>query len=123
MHVVASVEFKVTAAELTEGAYVVTLDGDADPHAAPSLARELEKITAAGPREIIVDLLDVSFIDSSVLGVLLRTSRRLQVEGADVVLVSDDPRVLRAFEITGLGGQFRFQRTLAAAVESWFGRA
>jgi hypothetical protein len=33
------------------------------------------------------------------------------------VLVADDPRVLRTFEIAGLSAQFRFSRTLTAAVE------
>ena len=57
------------------------------------------------------------FIDSTILGVLLKASRRARDEGGTLVLVSDDPRITRAFEITGLLGQFTFERSLAAAVE------
>ena len=114
---VSAVDFKVSCAELLPGSYVVTLGGDADPYAVPSLARELERLTDLGAREIVVDLLDVPFIDSTVLGVLLKTARRLRADGGDFVLVSDDPRVLRPFEITGLSAHFRFEKTLAAAVE------
>ena len=64
-----------------------------------------------------VDLLQVPFLDSSVLGVLLRSARRMRADGGDVVLVSDDPRVLRTIEISGLVSSFRFERTLNEAVD------
>ena len=118
-----SVDFKVSSAELAAGSYVVTVGGDADPSAVPTLSRELARLVDDGAREIVVDLLDVPFIDSTVLGVLLRMSRRLRADGGEFVLVSDDPRVLRAFEITGLAAQFRFEKTLAAAVERALGNA
>lgn len=117
MDFVSSVDFKVTCAELVPGAYVVTLGGDADPFAVPALTHELQRLADGGAREIVVDLLDVPFIDSTVLGVLLTTSRRLRADGGQFVLVTDDPRVLRAFEITGLATHFCFEPTLASAVD------
>jgi anti-sigma B factor antagonist len=116
-------EFRVTAAELVADSYVVTVAGEADVYSSPELGRELDKLCTHGAREIIVDLLDVPFIDSTVLGVLLTTTRRLRVVGGELVLVTDDPRILRAFEITGLVGQFRFDRSLASAVERSLERA
>lgn len=112
-----SVDFTVTSAELAADSYVVTLGGDADPYAAPTLERELVRLSDDGAREVVVDMLDVPFIDSTVLGVLLRLSRRVRADGGEFVLVSDDPRLLRAFEISGLSTNFRFEKTLAAAVE------
>ena len=109
--------FRLSSAELTDGAYVVTVSGEADVHAAPRLQQTLEGLTNTGAREVIVDLLRVPFLDSSILGVLLRSARRLRADGGDVVLVSDDARLLRTFEISGLGSQFRFERNLADAVD------
>jgi len=114
---VSLLDFRLTSAELVDGTYVVTVSGEADAADVESLADELEEVLGEGASCVVVDLLEVPFIDSAVLGVLLRVSRRLRSGGGELVLVADDPRVLRTFEIAGLSAQFRFARTLTAAVE------
>ena len=114
---VALLDFRLTTAELVDGTYVVTITGEADAADVESLSDELEEVLGEGASSLIVDLLEVPFIDSAVLGVLLRFSRRLRSGGGELVLVADDPRVLRTFEIAGLSAQFRFARSLTAAVE------
>jgi anti-anti-sigma factor len=106
----------MSSAELTEDAFIVTVSGEADALAAPTLQRELDGLADDGARELIVDLLQVPFLDPTVLAVLLRATRRLRADGGDVVLISDDPRVLRTFEASGLVSSFRFERTLNEAV-------
>jgi anti-sigma B factor antagonist len=110
-------EFRVTSAELAPRAFVVTVSGEADVYNAPELQAELESFVSPGRAEVIVDLLDVPFIDSTVLGVLLRSARLLRSGGGDLTIVSDDPRILRTFEISGLSAYFRFERSLSTAVE------
>ena len=110
--------FRLSTADVAEGTFVVTIRGEADSLTAPELEREFDVLVGKGTREVIVDLLEVPFIDSTILEVLLRMSRRLRADGADLVLVTDDPRVLRTFEISGLLDRFRFEPTLSAAVES-----
>lgn len=107
----------MSSAELTDDAFIVTVSGEADALVAPTLERELDGLADDGARELIVDLLQVPFLDSTVLGVLLRSSRRMRADGGDVVLVSDDPRVRQTFEISGLVSSFRFERTLNEAVD------
>lgn len=107
----------MSSAELTDDAFIVTVSGEADALAAPTLQHELDVLADDGARELIVDLLQVPFLDSTILGVLLRSARRMRADGGDVVLVSDDPRVLRTFEISGLVSSFRFERTLIGAVD------
>jgi anti-anti-sigma factor len=109
--------FRLSSAELTDDAFIVTVSGEADALAAPTLQRELDVLADDGARELIVDLLQVPFLDSTILGVLLRSARRMRADGGDVVLVSDHPRVLRTFEISGLVSSFRFERTLIGAVD------
>jgi anti-sigma B factor antagonist len=67
---------------------------------------------------ITVDLLRVTFLDSTSLGVLVGAAKRAHARGGRIVLVADDPRTLRVFEITGLGGVFALERSLATAVEA-----
>jgi anti-anti-sigma factor len=114
---VSLLDFRLTSAELVDGTYVVTVSGEADATDVESLADELEEVLGEGASCVIVDLLEVPFIDSAVLGVLLRVSRRLRSGGGELVLVADDPRLLRTFEIAGLSAHFRLARTLTAAVE------
>jgi anti-sigma B factor antagonist len=109
--------FRLSSAEVADGAYVVTVSGEADALAAPTLQETLDDVMDEGAREVIIDLLRVPFLDSSILGVLVRTARRLRSSGGDVVLVSDDARLLRTFEISGLITSFRFERSLADAVD------
>jgi anti-anti-sigma factor len=109
--------FRLSSAELIDDTFIVTVSGEADALAAPQLQSELDVLADDGAHELIVDLLQVPFLDSTILGVLLRTARRMRADGGDVVLISDDPRVLRTFEMSGLVSSFRFERSLNAVVE------
>ncbi len=65
---------------------------------------------------VAVDLAEVGFIDSTALSLLLRFKPRFRSSGGDLVLVSDDRRMLRTLEITGLDRIFRIERRLGEAV-------
>ena len=110
------VEFSVTTAEVGENAFIVTVTGEADLHSAPELDRALHGVLALGGTATVVDLGDVSFIDSTGLGVLLRHQRRFQARGGDLVIVTADRRVLRTLEVTGLDRLFTIEQRLADGV-------
>jgi anti-sigma B factor antagonist len=116
-----ALDLSITTAELGENAFVVTLAGEADLYTAPELERALEGVIALGATAVVLDLADVTFVDSTTLGILLRYNARFGSLGGDLVIVSDDRRVLRTFEITGLAKMFRIQDRLAEAVESVLG--
>ena len=111
-----TVDFRISSAHLADDAYILSIGGEADLFTAPRLEEELSGLTAAGARRIVVDLAGAAFIDSTVLGVLLKTLTRLDAGGGNLVLVSNDRRILRVFEITGLWRVFRIEPTLTAGV-------
>ena len=115
---VSTIDFRISSARLVGGAHVVALGGEVDLHTAPQLGEELDAVAADAGRRVIVDLSGATFIDSTVLGVLLRALRRTRRDGGQLVLVSDDRRILRTFEITGLDRKFRIEATLTEAVEN-----
>ena len=95
-------------------------------HGAPrgtALLRLVAKERLTGPvgRRIVVDLAGAAFIDSTVLGVLLKTLTRLDAGGGGLVLVSNDRRILKVFEVTGLARVFRIEPTLTGAVAAVIG--
>jgi anti-sigma B factor antagonist len=109
-------EFDVKTARIGSGAFVVSVAGEADMHSAPELERELRDVLRLSGKSVVVDLVEVGFVDSTVLGLLLRYQPRFRSRGGDLVLVSDDRRILRTLEITGLDRIFRIEQRLGDAV-------
>jgi anti-sigma B factor antagonist len=114
-------ELKVSTAQIGADAYVVSLAGELDLHSAGEFERELDAVIERGALRVIVDLIGITFIDSVSLGLLTRGAKQLRASGGECVVVSDDPRIIRVFEITGLDRIFRLERSLAEAVEQLVG--
>jgi anti-sigma B factor antagonist len=109
-------EFSVKTAALGGDAFVVTLTGEVDLHTAPELEQALEGVVGLGGTSVAVDLADVSFVDSTTLGLLLRYHLRLRDLGGKLVIATEDRRVLRTFEIMGLAPVFAIESRLADAL-------
>jgi len=114
---VSVLEFNVSTAGLGDNAFVVAAAGEADMYTAPALEQALEGVVGLGGTSAVLDLAEVSFIDSTVLSVLLRFRERFQELGGGFVIVTDDRRVLRTFEITGLDRIFTIERRLAEGID------
>ena len=112
--------FNITSAQLGDGAFVVSVEGEADIHTAPELERELQNVLQRDGSAVALDLVEVPFIDSTVLGLLLRYQPRFRARGGDLVIVSEDRRVTRTFEITGLDRIFRIVPRLGDAVSDMY---
>jgi anti-sigma B factor antagonist len=107
----------MTCAQVRDATYVLALAGELDLAHTSELDQELASLVREGTTRVIVDLLEVPFLESSALGVLLKYSKILRTGGGDLTLVTDDVRIMRVIEITGLSSHFRFERTLSEAVD------
>ncbi len=83
---------------------------------APTLKKHLQAAVDRGSGPLVVDLLAVTFIDSTALGVLIGTKERCDRRRIDLRLVVDEPRIFKIFEITGLTELFSITPTVAEAV-------
>jgi len=110
------VAFRLTSAQLEHGVSVVSLRGDLDLEQTPKVDHELDTLQDSGARHLILDLLDVPFLDSSVLGVLLKHSRRIRSSRGTLTLVIDNDATARGIE-RYLDGHFRIASTLSEAVD------
>ena len=108
--------FEIRTAQLTPSTYVVSVTGEIDAFTSPALEQELEWVLGDGASNAVVDLGNVGFIDSTALRVLLRALPRFSRRGGKLVLVSEDRRVLRTLEITGLDTKFAVEPKLAEAI-------
>ena len=97
---------------------VVAASGEIDVATAPPLRDRLQALAAAGRATIVVDLLGVSFLDSTALGVLVGALKRSREAGGDLPLVIAEPRILKVFEITGLTDVFHIHRSVRDALDA-----
>ena len=106
----------VTVAHPAPGLAVVTLRGEHDLSTQTKLA---EAFAAAGTHSnVLVDLTDCTFMDSTVIGALLMTSRaaRARNEFFAVVIPPERTNLSRLAEMTRLAEIFPVHPSLAAAL-------
>jgi anti-sigma B factor antagonist len=99
-----------------EDIFVVSLAGEHDLYTAPKVQEEFRSVIAAGARAIVVDLTETSFLDSTMLHVLLSARSELR-DGGRLLLVTNDATVKRVFEIAGIDRFFDFYPSRRAAEE------
>jgi anti-anti-sigma factor len=86
------------------GVVVVGLEGEQELYGATELRRRLEALVEEGVA-IVIDLTDATFIDSSVVSVLLETRKKAWDAGVRYAIVLSDEAaepVRRMFQITRL---------------------
>ena len=96
---------------------VVSVGGDADLYAAANVERELVRLADEGHGSIVVDLTEATFIDSTMLRVLLNVSKRLRPAGGELLVVCREHNIRKIFEITLLDRVFTIFDTRQAALE------
>ena len=89
-----------------DGWAILTVSGEIDIATAPSLRERLHGLLADNKHQLVVDLDDVGFLDSTALGVLVGVLKRARSEGGEVRIVCTQPRVRKVFEITRLDSAF-----------------
>lgn len=82
------------------GTRVISLSGELDVGTVPPFAAALRAALADDDPRVVVDLAEVTFIDSTALMTLLTTLRELTRRGGQLVLACQNPTVLRLFEVT-----------------------
>jgi len=82
--------------------YVITVSGEVDLATSPDLDLVIIAALESGTESVVVDLTDVSFMDSSGLGVIVRGLKRCREADKNLDLVITNERVLKVFGITGL---------------------
>ena len=107
----------VASVDEYDGSIVVRLAGEIDLYNVEEIRQALDEVSARSPERLVVQLADVTFIDSTGLGALIEARRKLPNRRA--FLLSEPRReVLRALEITGLAKHMRICDTLEEALSA-----
>lgn len=97
----ALVPFEVTN-EIGPRACVVRVGGDIDMAVVPELREALDAALTGGCGNIVLDLTDVTYADSSALGLLVWLDHRLRPVHGRLVLAGANADVARILELSGL---------------------
>jgi anti-sigma B factor antagonist len=116
-------EFVREARPIGEHAYLISLAGDFDLHSGPEFERRVLEALGRSATDLLIDLSEVSFIDSTTIGILMRTRKRLAPLGGRVLVVTSDRNILRLFEITALDRMFEIYSSRTDALEEINGHA
>ena len=98
---------------------VLTLDGEFDSSNAAQFKQALDHALHAGRPQVIVDLRGVSFLDSTMLAVLIRGLGEVVAAGGHLALIRPNTTVWRVFVLTGLSHTFPAFARLDEALASF----
>lgn len=111
-------DLQIDDAEHSEIA-IVALGGEVDYEVSPQLRTRVVRAIKDGRRRLILDLTDVTFIDSTAIGVIAGAVERLdEVGGGSLAVVCTHEKVLQILEITGLDGVITLYRSRDEAVSA-----
>ena len=97
------------------GSNVLPLKGEIDLHVSPSVTASLNEMIDKKPERLVVDLSDVSYIDSAGLAALIEAMQKVEGYGGKFALAGLQETVRSIFEISRLDQVFQiFPDTNAA---------
>ena len=99
-----------------EGGLLVIASGELDVAATPRLSTVLAMAWASPGGRLVLDLTEVSFIDSTALGTILKAAAQLDDSGTSLAVVAPEGPVRRLLEMTNLTQRFRLFLTREEAL-------
>ena len=100
----------------SERCVVLEVGGELDLATGPELQGRLTDLIDSGVCEVVLDLTEVSFLDSSGLSVLVMAMKRLRAGGGTLRLAGCQSQVQTILELTALSRVFPLYPTAAAAL-------
>ncbi|MDV2683345.1 anti-sigma F factor antagonist [Alkalihalophilus lindianensis] len=98
---------------------LVRLEGELDHHTAEKLRKQVEgHLTDANVKHIVLNLKQLSFMDSSGLGVILGRYKQVKANGGEMVVCAISPAVKRLFEMSGLFKIIRLEESEQFALKT-----
>ena len=97
---------------------VLPLKGEIDLHVSPSVTASLSAMIEKKPRRLVVDLSDVTYIDSAGLAAFIEAMQKMEAYGGKFLLAGLQETVRSIFEISRLDQVFQIFPNVDAALAS-----
>jgi anti-sigma B factor antagonist len=96
-----SIKLETAVSEIS-GLPVLKVAGEIDVYTAPEFKSAINAVIESGHKDLIVDLTDVSYMDSGGFGALLGATKRMRPRGGGINLVGCSEAIERMLRITRL---------------------
>ena len=103
-------------AQLSRDACVIAARGELDASTVWRLQDALGAATATGAHHLIADMGAVTYLDADALAVLTASATHIHRAGRRLVIVTDDPWLVRLLGAADLDGVARVEPTLRSVV-------
>lgn len=105
---------KITS--LSKTIYNIELTGRFDAHVAPDFAKKVDALKNGKQNYLIINLANVSFIDSTALAALVRSMKHYREDDGELYIVELQNSVRIIFELTRMDRAFSIFPTAADAL-------
>jgi len=95
------VELSLTS-RMSQGWTIIDVAGELDLNTAPTLREEIDRAVEGGATRVAVGMSEVTFMDSTGLGMLVTALKHLQEREGQLALVAIDGSPRKVLSITGL---------------------
>lgn len=110
---------KIDQQDAAEGVAVLKLDGRLDMVAAPRLKEAVDQVVEGGRSHVVVDMADVTFMDSSGLGALIAGLKKARQRNGDLRSSGINDQVATVLRLTNLDRVLRAHSSVEAATDGW----
>lgn len=102
--------------EVKDNYQLFRLTGLLDAFSEPTFRKVMTKCVEEGPKNLILDLSKIDFVDSSGLGALVQLYKKAQTEAGTLQIVTN-PRVTQTMKMVHLEQFFSLKPTVDDAIE------
>ncbi len=122
------VPFEVQREKLEDGIRAFTVRGELDMNTAPELENSLGDVASGESNQVVIDLTECDFIDSTGIALIVRSWQRLDRAGesggdGQLVLCCVNTQVMRLLRITGVESSISVHEQRDAALAELRGGA
>ena len=105
--------------EERDGIFRIMLEGEIDHHSAVAVRSAIDaKLYEFRPRHTVLDLSKIDFMDSSGLGLIMGRYALMQKLGGGFSVANPNERVMKIFDLAGLGRIITVEKDSAAKKEA-----
>ncbi len=106
------------AMETKQDVLIIRLRGELDHHTAEELRSKVDDLLKdKSIHHIVLSLTDLTFMDSSGIGVILGRFKQIAARSGEMVVCSINPTIYRIFEMSGLFKVIKFRANEAEALQ------
>jgi len=112
-------DIKVSTSTVENVAEIVSINGEIDVYTSPQVKQVINALIEKGIYNLIINLEQVRYIDSTGLGVLIGALKKVREQNGHIFLVCVDQQIKKVFTITGLIKIFKIFENNDKAIEAF----